>query len=288
MPGTSLRPVSQRATALMWLTPAQLEVLVNRVTEVRTAWARDWVLDSGAATRACTAVQAHEWPDRKGAVWSPLGSRGDVAGWIDVRTDPTELLFEAMFGADSLTDGRPSGKGEIAEALVLRGWNALTEALCAAIALDAMHGPSAPDPALLKPWSGGAILSLPFSGDVCISLLFNPACVGTAATSPGRRNAVAQRSAAGLVPLRQALASRVLPVRVELSACELDLGSLEGLRIGDVVPLPHRLDAPLRVATGSDVQLCAGFLGSHSGFKAIELAREPVGEHEIDHFSHSV
>lgn len=286
---TRLRPASQTAAPLMWGTAAQLESLVHRVSEVRAAWARDWVLDAGAATGACMAVQAHEWPGRTDAVWSPLGGRGDAAAWFDVRTSARELMFQAMFGAESTGNDRATGRGEIAEALAMRGWNALIETLCAAVALDVLNRPSTPDPILFKPWSGSAVLSLPIATDICISILVNAACVGTNDTGPARSQSV-QKIAAGLVPLQQALANRVLPVRVELSACELDLGSLEGLRIGDVVPLPHRLDAPLRVATGSDVQLCTGFLGSHSGFKAIELAREPSGEHEIeiDHLSHSV
>ena len=80
-----------------------------------------------------------------------------------------------------------------------------------------------------------------------------------------------------------ALADRKVSLRIELSSCELDLGCLEGLHVGDIVPLAHSLDAPLRVSTAQGTRICEGYLGRQAGVKVIELVREASPGHGL-HF----
>jgi flagellar motor switch protein FliM len=61
-------------------------------------------------------------------------------------------------------------------------------------------------------------------------------------------------------------------VEARLLACELDVATLQRVRIGDVVRLPHPLDRPLTVHGADDRSLFTGFLARSGGRKAIELA----------------
>jgi flagellar motor switch protein FliM len=66
-----------------------------------------------------------------------------------------------------------------------------------------------------------------------------------------------------------------LPLQVRLEACEVDIGRLQDLQPGDVVRLPHRLDAPAAVVGPGGQPLFGGYLVRRRGRKAVELA--PVG-----------
>lgn len=275
------------ARPLAWWTPAQLDAMAGVVAQGWSAWVRDWVRESvvpGAST-----VLAHEQPEHQKSAWVPLGVRGEAAAWFQVRTDPVADVFETLFAADPGPGATSDAEG-IGQAVAARSWNALADVLCGALELDPGTGHTAPDGGLFKPWSGCVLLSLEGVGRRHRTLLVNAACArallgpkgnGMPADSSRRKKPVP------LVPLSQALSDRKLSLQVELSSCELDFGSLQSLCIGDIVPLPHSLDAPLMVSTAQGAQVCAGFLGRQAGFKAIELAREtPVGrETSIDHHS---
>ncbi len=275
---------AQDASPLQWWTNAQLDALSRRVAQAWAAWAHDWLSDAVPTAEAANGMLAHEWPDGETAVWLPLGVRGEAAAWIDARTDPLAALFERLFEGDASLTPRPLAEHGVAQGVASRAWIALAEALRGALALDSAPAHISPDSALFKQWSGGALLSLPLCAKLPRAMLLNAACVRAIQGAHGERTAEGvsvQKSSAAVFPLAQALANRMLPLRAELGSCELDLGSLESLRIGDVVPLPHRLDAPLLVSTGSNVQLCVGFLGRQDGFKAIELALEMPGDGQM-------
>ncbi|MEP6501867.1 MAG: FliM/FliN family flagellar motor C-terminal domain-containing protein [Betaproteobacteria bacterium] len=87
--------------------------------------------------------------------------------------------------------------------------------------------------------------------------------------------AVQQGSTQGRPPLVQvtaALAARTLSFQVYLDPTTLTLGALQSMRVGDVLPLSHRLDQPLRVVTPhlpADVPpFCAAYLGSRDNRRA--------------------
>lgn len=72
-----------------------------------------------------------------------------------------------------------------------------------------------------------------------------------------------------------ALRSHRLAVRVELESVQVSLGQLESLAVGDVVLLPHRLDAPAKVLLDSPdnpmQELCFAWLGQCRGRLALEV-----------------
>ena len=264
-----------QASPLMWWTGSQLAALAAHFRKVWAAWAHDWAGDSVPPAEA-SAIAAHEWSGRECARWALFGSRGQISAWIDLRADPVSVVHQALFGEEVSPARHDSGAEGIAQGLATRAWNALAHALRSALEVDAQARREDPHSTSFRPWSGAAVVSLSFGGRLPIAILLDAACL--------RRMPVLDESlaAAGgrfdtfrppLVPLVHAFAGRLLPLQVELASCELDLGSLESLAIGDVVPLPHHLDAPLLVSAEPGVPVCAGFLGRKSGFKAIELAR---------------
>lgn len=282
-PMPSQSPRAQDASPLQWWTRSQLNAMSSHIAKAWAAWAHQWVGEAAPAAESADGVPAHEWSDREAAVWIALGARGEAAAWIDVRTDPVAALFELLFGADTSAARPPSAVEGIAQSVAFRAWMALAEALRTALGLDACPGHGDPHPTLFKPWAGAAMIPLPVSGRLPSAMLLNAACLRTMAVAHAERPTASgsvHKPDATLFPLAQALAGRMLALRAELWSCELDLGSLESLRIGDVVPLPHHLDAPLLVSVGSNAQLCVGFLGRQAGFKAIELARELPGDNQ--------
>jgi hypothetical protein len=73
------------------------------------------------------------------------------------------------------------------------------------------------------------------------------------------------------VPLDQALSGQRVALRVMLEGTELNLGQLQGLQLGDVLPLAHALDAPAQVVGTDGAPVCHGWLGQSEGRIAVEL-----------------
>lgn len=79
-----------------------------------------------------------------------------------------------------------------------------------------------------------------------------------------------------LIPLATALSSQPMEVKAHLSPVLLTLGQIQGLRIGDVIPLAQSLDDPtqlrLQIDAAQTFPLCAAWLGQRQGRMAAELA----------------
>lgn len=77
--------------------------------------------------------------------------------------------------------------------------------------------------------------------------------------------------AAPLVAIAIALADTRISLHVQLQECDVDLGLLQRLRPGDVLRVPHRLDAPALVRTAGGNALFQGFLARSQRRRAVEL-----------------
>lgn len=79
-----------------------------------------------------------------------------------------------------------------------------------------------------------------------------------------------------MIPLTTALARQPMEVKAHFTAVSLTLGQIQGLRIGDVIPLAQNLDEPaelrLQVDADKTFPLCAAWLGQRTGRMAAELA----------------
>ena len=80
---------------------------------------------------------------------------------------------------------------------------------------------------------------------------------------------------AATVNVASVVADFPMRLRVQLEACELDVGSLRELQVGDVLRLRHRIEMPAWVHTAGGDPLFSGFLVRSRGRKAVELAPVP-------------
>ncbi len=186
----------------------------------------------------------------------------------------TATSAAALFDVHRRRQATQSG---LATEVASQAWDALLECLRTAMGLVAHADTGHPVPADVRIWSGAVTLKLR-AGALDLELVLNGACVERLVTSTAPQ---APRSINGpLTPVFHAIADRPVRVKVELSAFELDLGTVQDLRIGDVVSLPHPLDTPVVVSTAGKA-FCNGFLGRLSDSKAVELARDAGVSAEI-------
>lgn len=271
---TSLLPATHGFRTLLWWTQADLDAVGDDVGRTFTAWTADWI--GGTSHSDVHVTLAHEHLASAEETWVPVGTSDECAAWVQVRAGAVEEILPIVFPPVG-EQGPTISKTGIAWAVAAKAWDALSGALRACIGLDVTGSQAAPDRSLTTPWSGSVVISLAMPGQRVLSLLLNPAAVIALRERAGM--SVAKRPGQGAtaaVPLTDALSECQLALQVELSPCELDLGSLESLRVGDIVPLAHSLDAPLLVMSAKDVHVCAGFLGLQGRHKAIELVRQPM------------
>lgn len=282
---TMLLAATHAVEPLQWWTDAELDAVRVPVEDACSAWVRDWI--GSTPIVEATVARAHERPQTNRSAWVPLGNRGERAAWMQACTGAVEDVLHTLFPTEPGHSALQSMQG-IAYAVAAKAHSALAEILQSRIGLGASADEAQPDAALFKPWSGSVLISVTIPGRSAIAVLLNCATVRSfLAPGAGRKEPSQPKPRAALAPLAQALADRTLLLRIGLSSCELDIGTLESLRVGDIVPLPHSLDAPLQVSTVQGVQVCAGFLGSRHGVKAIELAREVSIDRDAQFSQHS-
>lgn len=73
-------------------------------------------------------------------------------------------------------------------------------------------------------------------------------------------------------PVLDAIQSSKIKLAVVMQGCEVDLGQLQALRVGDIVTLQHRLDQALSVVDSKQEPVCEAFIGASRGLKAVELS----------------
>jgi hypothetical protein len=247
---------------------------------------RDWI--GGAPKVEASVVRADERPPANRQAWVSLGTRGERGAWVQSRPDGVVDVLHTLFPTEPGHIPSVSVHG-IAYAVAAKAHAALIEMLRGRLGLDACGCEAEPDAALFKPWSGSLLISATLPGRSAIAVLLNRATVRSVLAREDRPTEPRkpQPPRAALHPLTQALAGRRLLLRVGLSSCELDIGTLESLRVGDIVPLPHSLDTPLAVSNMQGVQVCTGFLGCQDGVKAIELVRDVSTDHDAPFSQHS-
>ena len=194
---------------------------------------------------------------------------------METRCAPVAQIQAVMFGAEHHSPAPLRGREGIAQLVASRAWAALADTLRDCLSLEEDPGQAEPEHAAFKPWSGWVWVSMLHASSLFPSLLLNASSVRVVLRSqPGEPTAPKRAQQVPIaVGVEQALADHKLTIRAQLAECELDLGTLQGLRAGDIVPLPHALDEPLLVSTPAYGTFCAGFLGRLAGSKAIELLR---------------
>lgn len=268
------------ASPLCWWTPAQLAAMGGRLHGPWAQWLAGWMPGGGSLLQGVHCALAWLEPERpQAAAWAGLGARGASEAWLAGAADGTPACFGLLFGKN-LGGEHGAHAQSMARRIAPQAQQDLLDALRQALALDAAPAQEPPPAALLRPWSGGVVVTLGQPLGRHIRLLLNHAAAAQLlgelpATAPA---AGPGEPASALEPVQSAVAGQALVAKVELAGCELDFGTLAGLRVGDVISLAHPLDAPLRVSVAG-APVCAGFLGRRGAARAIELVRDaaPAG-----------
>jgi hypothetical protein len=219
------------------------------------AWTQSW-FDSPDSPAPAVCIDAEHAADGS---WELLGRTAGRCAWI--RGVDRAMLEERLFGDTGATSSR------IVADVAQRAHAALRAELSrAAGVIEEPDGTPAPA-SLFARWSGAVVVRL--SGPLYIEILLDASCmrelVGTPSTRP-------QEAGTPLSCVADAMAGYTLSLSIELSGCELTLGELSQLRVGDAITLPHGVDQPLHVRTANEY-ICAAYLGRSGDRKAVELAR---------------
>ncbi|MHA6922619.1 FliM/FliN family flagellar motor switch protein [Ralstonia pseudosolanacearum] len=300
---TAQTDVAEAARPLRWWSAAQLDVLALRAQILFDQWRSDWgvPVGPGEVGHCVKAVPAHpdavqvdrQWmalfagdgasgtwwtvrPGAHGRVHTRLGPKGGEPLALDVAGAAIQI---ALFGVDANPAGQSdplvaSGVGNDAAkdwCQRLRHWLGAIEDGEVSSPTEPLHASLPID--LTQFWSGAVLLRLDWYGDIFqlvidgthVMRLIGPC----AATTDGA--AMERRSEASLTPVLSALSAEPLSMTAELNPIELDLGTLTGLQVGDVIRIPHALEMPLLVRADDGALLCQAFLGRLEDQKAIEL-----------------
>jgi hypothetical protein len=154
---------------------------------------------------------------------------------------------------------------EVADACERDAWSRIRAAL------DLRPGSPEDLPALAStasPWAGAVVANLPLG----MRMLMTATLVDALLKRRGIARSLAPSPRGGLVAVREALSNTSYAVEVQLDGCEIEIGALQDLQVGDVLRIQHPLDAPASVRSDGGATLFNGFLARSRGRKAVELA----------------
>ncbi len=258
------------ARPLRWWSAASIATLSQRLDGCVRAWATRWE----ASIDELAVFNAHEVPVGVSApdAWTPwLGHATGLHpwAWVGNGDEPPALgVARALFGRTT--------EGTVAHELAGRAWVEFGDEFARRLGqVAAAAGPfGAPSP---RPWCGDIALRLQLcgAGSFDLWLRVDGDSAAHLLRDQGRPAARALRPVD--TPVLAAIAARTVTLRVELAPVEVDLGTLQSLRVGDVLTLPHRLEQPLDVRTpdAPAAVACTAYLGSRDGRRAVELIPSP-------------
>lgn len=233
-------------------------MIVVKIEAVLGAWALDWGLPPPLCTAVdCSAVEAAgELP------WQCLGGAEAGAAWIDSTAEGRAQLAAALFrGAAQVTP--------LIEEIAGACWSDALSRMRSSLALPHMGSYAAPAASTLSAWSGAVVVSLPFG----VRLLLAADAVRKLVAGARGAHAADRVVASGpLLGIPEAIGERELRVEVHLEGCDIEIGALQDLQLGDVLRLRQALDKPASVSVADGAPVFSGFLVRSRGRKAIELA----------------
>jgi hypothetical protein len=261
----------QRARPLRSWSGAQKEAVRSRFAAMLFDWCGEWL------------------PARDGAVRAPeieVGEDGaapqDVACWFFTAASgaaPKRTAINALAGelfAFDMAMLAPQREAPaVASAVVHAAWSdwlSRIETLLAPVSLEAREVAGAWDGAAADHWSGTLRLRWPWCGGLWHLELPHGAVAALLGEAAQATVASREAQAAPKLRLDRALKGHPVTLRATLTGVELDLGQLQALQPGDIVPLAHVLDAPVQLSGADGTPVCEGWLGQLDGRKAVELS----------------
>lgn len=266
-----------RARPLRRWSPAQREALCARFAELHRAWCAAWLSPRGGA-----AHDAQIQLDDPDAAMASLPH--DEAWWSFAAATPAvEALAAEMFGC-AMAEAPSTRDAPLTFAMAraaFADWLQRFAALPMELPAEpSRHAESDTARGLVNPWSGTLCVSWPWCGGIW--RLGLPRRVVAALIGAGEVPVSMQpHPDSPIAQLSQALAHEAIVPRVMLGGAELNLGQLQALQLGDVIPLGHPLDAPAHVVAADGATLCDGWLGQADGRIAITLALSPTSPSNI-------
>jgi flagellar motor switch/type III secretory pathway protein FliN len=265
---------AQAARPLRHWSTVQLQAAQRAVEGIWREWATRWQLTihGVVALNACDAATTMEpcaWT-RSGAMWATAGAQ-----------QPAEILAALLFGEGSQADPR----SPVARAVVAEAAADLSQRLGRIGTGKSNVAGDEPPAKDGHRWSGAIRIRLELAHGTrratwqlhCSEALAALLCGGVQAGAAAGRPALTQ--------VADAIAGQALRFQVCLDETTVTLGTLQSLRVGDVLPLSHRLDQPLRVAThgasSPTSPFCAAYLGSRDHHRAVELVPAAPSSHQI-------
>lgn len=260
-------PLPELHTPLQWWSASALDSLSRRIEPVWRAWAKRWDLPA----EPVESFNAHEAPASAPVEWQPWQADACAAtpwAWVAVAQDtPAVVIAGLMF--------KHGNAGAIGAEVAGRAWGEFSDELASLLG----RAPSAELPSFGGPrsaaWSGSVRVRLAWGPGDAPSLWLHLSADSVAPMLRDTRRPWQGHMAPITASVLGAMAHQPVTLRVELGTTELDLGTLQSLRVGDVLTLSHRLDAPLtlRPADAQAPVACAGYLGARNGRRAIEVVR---------------
>lgn len=236
----------------------QLAMLAGKIDAVLAAWASDW----GIPPALCTAVDCIPAEDAGGVGWQGLGGAESGAAWVHATEEGRAQLAGALFR------GAPQATPLIEEIAQACRSDAVSR-LRSLLALPDMGPCAGPAHSALSAWSGSLVVSLPFGARLLLAADVVRKLVAAAGSAPPAGRAVASGALQGIP---EAIGDRELRIEVSLEGCDIEIGALQDLQLGDVLRLRQGLDKPASVSVADGTPVFSGFLVRSRGRKAIELA----------------
>ncbi len=264
--------------ALAWVPDRELIQLAQRLNQLLDTWFEEWRSESIDAVKvSCYAAGQCSVDLSRVHTWTQMGVGADEGLWVGLTATKQNIFAETLFG-NPAQKSQETAQSSLANRLISQAWTDFLVHLSSGLGLaNAPISSTAPEGRLFEQWSGAAIVKLQLDTQ-CIFFVLSASLMQTLRSlqtlgAGGTPNLPAlPKLLRPIARLEQTLAKQIIQLRVSLNGCELDLGSLEHLQLGDVVRLEHKLDQALLLKTGQGELVCHAYLGRNKNKKAIELA----------------
>lgn len=281
----SLDESAQRAQPLRCWSAAQQDAVKSRFVALLCAWEEEWLPSKGIPDLQDVkvgTVQVGRADSESSASWF----YEDAQAQVPQRTTSAALaaLTRRLFDFDPLAlvamRNMPQITLAVAQAALDDWLERVRQALGATLLVE-RNGQERRQTSAAGAWSGSLDISLPWCDGVWLLSMPYPA-VAMVLGSERAPPRAARPASSKPVPLERALERRRLQVRVVLDDTQLSLGQLRELRVGDVITLGHRLDAPAALVAENGTRICDAWLGQLSGQVAVELGTLPAAASDRD------
>ncbi|MCG2594958.1 FliM/FliN family flagellar motor C-terminal domain-containing protein [Ramlibacter sp. XY19] len=246
----------QAARTLHWRDERASQRAETDLRALFSKWCTAWGLDVDGARVRCRSVTLTLEPGS----WTCFESEGAPCAWLAQEPEDASPLLRSLFPGSV-------AHGPLARAVASACRQDLLLRLTSFLGISAAESGGPPPPAIARAGSGA--LEVEISGVLATRLVMSHELAGARWSTATRK--AGSLPSHPLVPATTAMASRALALEVQLDGCELEVGTLRGLQVGDVVRLDHALVRPASLRHG-DAALCSAYLGRRDHRKAVELA----------------